>query len=367
MRKLLFLIGILVIAFPVFAQDATPEMTTMPESAPWTCPEGYEGQTLSIFNWSTYIAEDSISNFEAACGVTVIYDVYESNEAMLARLRGGNPGYDLVVPTGNTVAIMIAGGLLEPLDFANIPNFANVTDALKDPSYDPGNVYTVPYQWGTIGVGYNITKVGEPITSWDQVFNYDGPVAWLDDLRGMMGIALNILGYDPNTEDPAEIEAAKQFLIDNGKNVVAIAGDDGQAMLERGDVDITIEYSGDILQVINSCECDNFDYALPDEGAVVWVDNLAIPTDAPNKALAEVFIDYILDPHVGADISNYTAYASPNKTAIAEGLIDEAYLSSPIIYPSEAAMQNLFAILDEPEAEQIYNDAWDEIKISLGK
>ncbi len=367
MRKLFFLICVLVFALPVFAQDATPEMTTAPESAPWTCPDGYQGQTLSVFNWSTYVAEDTISNFEKACGVSVTYDVYESNEALLARLRGGNPGYDIIVPTDYMISIMIDEGLLEPIDLSLIPNFANISPNLQDPPYDPGNQYSVPYQWGTIGIGYNQTKVGAEITSWDQVFNYDGPVAWLEDLRGMMGIALNILGYDPNTEDPAEIEAAKQFLMDNGKNVVAIAQDDGQAMLERGDVDITIEYSGDIFQVMDSCDCNDFAFSIPDEGTIVWVDNLAIPVDAPNKALAEVFIDYILDPHAAADISNYTAYASPNQAAIDQGLIDPDLLSNRGIYPSAATMDRLFFVQPVPNAENNYNDAWDEIKVSLGK
>ena len=368
MRKVLFLICVLAFAVPVFAQDATseatPEMTTAMTS--WTCPEGFAGQTLNVFNWTTYVAEDTIGNFEQLCGVKVVYDTYESNEALLARLRGGNPGYDIVVPTDHMVATMISLGLLETIDLNNIPNFANVSETLKDRVFDPGNQYSVPYQWGTIGVGYNTEKVGEEITSWDQVFNYDGPVAWLDDPRAMIGIALSILGYDPNTTDEAQVGEARDLLMNNGSNVVAIAGDDGQAMLERGDVDITVEYSGDIFQVATSCECDYITYSIPKEGSNIWVDNLAIPTDAPNKPLAEVFMDYVLDPKVGADISNYTAYASPNQAALDEGLIDPS-LINPIIYPSAESSANLFTILPLPDADQLYNDAWDEIKNLLGQ
>lgn len=364
MRKLILLIGILVLAFPVYAQDATPEATAI---EPWTCPDGFQGQTLNVFNWTTYVADNTIPDFEAACGVTVVYDTYESNEALLARLRGGNPGYDIVVPTDHMIATMISLGLLESLDMANIPNFANVSEGLKNPSYDPGNGYSVPYQWGTIGVGYNTDKVGGEIVSWDQVFSYNGPVAWLDDPRATIGIALQILGYDPNTPDPNQVGEARDFLINNGGNVVSIAGDDGQAQLERGDVDIAVEYMGDIYQVTADCGCDNIAFALPEEGSNIWVDNLAIPTGAPNKTLAEAFINYILDPQVGADISNYTAFASPNQAAIDAGLIDPAYLDSPIIYPPEDSRHNLFYILPLPDAEQYYNDAWDEIKISLGQ
>jgi len=356
-------------AIPVFAQDATTEPTAEATAAmtTWTCPDGFAGQTLNVFNWTTYVAENTVSNFEKLCGVKVVYDTYESNEALLARLRGGNPGYDIVVPTDYMVANMIGLGLLEPIDLTKIPNFANVSESLKNQPYDPNNMYSVPYQWGTVGIGYNTDKVGKEVTSWQDMFTYDGPVAWLDDQRATIGNALNILGYDPNSVDPAQINESRDFLINNGKNVVAIAADDGQAMLERGDVDMTVEYSGDIFQVMSDCNCSNIAFVIPKEGTNLWVDNLAIPTGAPNKALAEVFLDYILDPQVGADISNYTAYASPNQAAIDGKLITPDLLSNPGIYPPEDIRAHLFSIKPIPEGEQLYNDAWDEIKISLGK
>lgn len=362
MHRLLIFIGILVLVLgiPATAQDAT-------EVEPWICPEGFEGQTLSVYNWSTYIADDTVANFEEACDVTVNYDVYDSNDAMLARMRQSNPGYDIVVPTDSYVAVMISEGLAEPLDLDNIPNFANVTESLKDPAYDPGNQYSLPYQWGTVGIGYNITAVDEEITSWEQMWNYDGPVAWVEDVRAMMGIALNLLGYDPSTIDPDEIAAARDYLVERGGNVISIATDDGQAQLERGDVDMVVEYSGDIFQLIDSCECEDFAYAIPEEGSQAWVDSLVIPYGAPNHALAEVWIDYILDPQVGADISNYTAYASPNQAAIDLGLIDEAYLSSPVIYPDEETLARLFTLTAVPDAEVDYSNAWDELKVLLGQ
>lgn len=361
-------------AAEVETEEATeaPEATALPAgeeqaAAGWTCPEGFEGQTLSVYNWSTYIAEDTVANFEEACGVTVVYDVYESNESMLARLRQGNPGYDIAVPTDSYVAIMIAEELVEPISLSNIPNYAHVSESLKDPSYDPGNQYSLPYQWGTVGIGYNITKVGEEITSWDQLWEYEGSVGWLEDVRGMMGIALNNLGYDPNTEVVSEIEAARDYLVERGGNVVTIATDDGQALLERGEVDLVIEYSGDIFQLIADCECEDFAFALPEEGSQAWVDNMVIPAGAPNHALAEVWMDYILDPQVSADIANYTAYATPNQASIDQGLIDEEYLSSPVIYPSEETLAGLFTITAVPEAEVEYNNVWDEIKVLLGQ
>jgi spermidine/putrescine transport system substrate-binding protein len=329
----------------------------------WVCPEGYEGQSLNVYNWSTYIAEDTIPNFEAACGVTVTYDTFENNEAVLTRLQQGNPGYDIIVPTDYMIATMIREELLIPLDKSKIPNIANLNPTLMDQGYDPGNVYSVPYQWGTIGIGYNVTKFPDGIDSWNDLFEHEGPVAWLEDRRGFIGVALKMLGYDPNSTVESEIQEAKTFLIERGGNVAQVAGDDGQELLARGDVDAAVEYNGDILAL--AAEDPNFAYVVPAEAAVLWVDNLAVPVGAANPDLAMVFIDYILDPNVAADISNYTAYASPNQAALDQGLILEA--ENPGIYPSSETQANLFSISEVPaEAEAFYNDAWDEILVSLG-
>lgn len=362
MRKLLMLLLVVILVIPmvVVAQD-DEEM----EIEPWVCPEGFEGQTLSIFNWSTYIADDTIPNFEEACGVTVNYDIYESGEAMLARIRQGNPGYDIVVPSGDTIGIMIAEELLVPLDKDLIPNIANLSEDLLDPPYDEGNEFSLPYQWGTVGIGYN-TSLGE-ITTWADMFEAEANVAWLDDRRAMFGVALMILGYDPNSGDPDEIAEARDYLLDRSGNVVSIAADDGQVQLERGDVDLTVEYSGDIIDLTYECECDDFAYVIPEEGSNIWIDNMAIPVDAPNPELAMVFMDYVLHPQVGADISNFTAYASPNQAAIDMGLIDEELLEDTAIYPTVEMRETLFFIVPvEPDVEQLYNDAWDELLIFIG-
>ncbi len=337
------------------------------QATSWTCPDGYAGQTLHVYNWTTYVAEDTIQNFEKLCDVKVVYDTYPSDDDMLARIRQGNPGYDVVVPSGVTVYLMAQQGLLEPLDKGMIPNVANLDPTFTDLPYDPGNVYTVPYQWGTVGIGYNVTRVGHEITSWQDLFDYAGPVSWLDDVPAMMGVGLLLTGHDPNSADPKDVADAKQYLVDHGQNVVYINQDDGQEVLARGEADIVVEYSGDIFQLMDECGCDDYAYVIPSEGTNFWVDNLAIPVDAPNKALAEVFIDYLLDPQVGADISNYTAYGSPNQAAKDQGLIDPDYLSDPGIYPNAETQNNLFYATQDAEREQLLNDAWDEIKIYVGR
>jgi spermidine/putrescine transport system substrate-binding protein len=333
----------------------------------WTCPEGFAGQELSVYNWTTYVAEDTISNFEQLCDVTVVYDTFPTDGDMLARIRQGNPGYDVTFPGTSTLPLMITEGLVEPLDKANIPNFVNLEPTLLDTASDPENEYSVPYQWGTVGIGYNKTNVGKDITSWNDMFDYEGPVSWLEDVRAVIGTALLMLGKDPNSSNEEDINAARDYLIGKGKNVTYINQDDGQEVLARGEVDMTSEYMGDIFQIMADCACEDYAYVIPSEGALFWFDSIVIPVGAPNKALAEVFIDYILDPQVGADISNYTAFASPNKAAVDQKLIDAALLDNPGIYPPADVMAKLFSTKQDADSEYLYNNAWEEVKIALGQ
>ncbi len=336
------------------------------EESTWTCPADLAGGTLNVYNWATYIAEDTISNFEAACDVTVVYDTYASDDDMLVRLRQGNPGFDIVVPSDVVATLMIDEGLVIEIDHAAIPNWENLDPTFLDLPFDPGNRYTVPYQWGTVGIGYNTERVGE-ISSWAEMFDYDGPVAWLEDTTAIFGVALLMTGYDPNSSDPDEIAEATEFLIENGSNVVYIARDDGQELLLRGEVDMAIEYSGDIFQIMEECECDTYAYVIPDEGTNFWLDNLMIPAGAQNPELAMAFIDYLLDPHVAASISNYTAYGSPNQAAIDMGLLDPELAEDPGIYPSDETQERLFFAEQNAEREALLFEAWDEVRIFIGR
>ncbi len=359
-RLILFVFGALLVVgmVPASARDE--------QHGFWTCPTGLSGETLNVDNWTTYIAEDTISNFEELCGVTVVYDTYASDTDMQTALEQGNTaGYDVVVPTDSTVYDMIAGNLLKPLDLSKTPNFANVSPQLKKPPYDPTNQFTVPYQWGTIGIGYNKKKVGKTITSWNDMFDYQGTVAWLDDERAMLGIALKLLGFDPNTTNADEVAKAADYLKTHAANLKVIAPDDGQDRLARGEEDMVVEYSGDIFHLIADCKCDDFAYVIPQEGTRVWVDNMAIPATAPHPDLAEAFIDYVLDSQVGADISNFTAYASPNQAAIDDGLIQQSYLSNASIYPNATVTKSLFYVVSSPEIAPIFTKNWDALKATL--
>lgn len=379
MRKWSLLLGILLalaltLSLVALAddEDESDEVTVAadenydPALIEWTCPEGFEGQTLNVYNWATYIGANTIRDFERLCGVTVTYDVYDSNESMLARLRQGNPGYDIAFPNDYVIPLMIREGLIEPLDYSKIPNFANIDDRWKGKVFDPNNEFTAAYMWGTAGIAYNVNRVSGPVTSWFDLFNHDGPVAWLADSRTMLSVALNLLGYDPNSVNPDEIFEARDFLLENSQNVVAIAADDGQALLERGEVDMAIEYGGDIYQLIADCECEDFAYVLPEDGAVLDIALMVVLSGGPNPELAHAFIDYILDPYVNAQIANDIAYPTANRAAIESGFIFEELLNDPIVYP-DTTQDNLWFLEYIGDNDIFYNDAWDELLILVGR
>lgn len=333
----------------------------------WQCPPGFSGQTLHVYNWTTYIAPNTIADFEAACNVIVIYDEYEDDDDMLLEIRRGNYTYDVIVPTNDLAAVMIAENLLRRLNHDNIPNRAQLITSFRNLGFDPENQFTIPYQWGTYGIGYHRERVSAPIVSWGDVFAYEGPVGWLNRPDTMMSIALKYLGYDTNTTDLSALLEARDFLIAAGKrNVRLIEDSEGQDLLRDGELDIVVEFSGDILQLNEACDCNDFAYILPEEGTVVWIDLLAIPQDAPNPDLAEVFIDFILDPVVSAQISNATFYASPNLGAHETGLISEAIITNSAIYPPINVLNNLY-FLTKPVAEiqSIYENIWTEIQLLI--
>ncbi|MGH2412295.1 MAG: polyamine ABC transporter substrate-binding protein [Microcystaceae cyanobacterium] len=322
---------------------------------------------LSVYNWSTYIDPEAIAEFEKQFGAKVKYDTYENNEELYAKLKPGNPGYDIIFPSDYMVTIMAKENLVEELHLENIPNIKNIDPKFLNPPFDPQNKYSLPYQWGTMGLGYNIKKTGGEIDSWAEIFNpkYKARVALIDELRSMLGGILIYLGYDPNTTNPDEITKAKDYLIQHKDSIAAFAQDNGQLLLDQGEVDITVEWSGDIFQVME--ENSDLRYALPKEGSLVWIDNMSIPKNAPHKELAEKFINFLLEPKISAKISNFIKYATPNKTAIEMGLIDRKDLNNKEIYPSKAVFNRLTYLRDVGAASKLYDEAWTEVKVEVGK
>jgi spermidine/putrescine-binding protein len=319
---------------------------------------------LHIYNWSEYIDPEIYEDFEKEFGVKVIEDTFSSNEDLLAKLQAGATGYDLIVPSDYMVDIMRELDLLAELNFDNIPNFSNVSDLFRDPPYDPGNKYSVPYQWGTTGIGYNAEEFDEAPGSWGYLFDpemaapYAGQISMLNDSRETMGAALKYLGYSVNSTSEQELEEAKQLLIQQKAWVSTYDSDGFEDLLAAGETVIGHGWSGDFFAAAE--EAEQVWYIIPQEGGVIWTDNLCIPKSAPSQYTAEVFINYLLQPEVGAQITNYTWFGSPNKAS--EEFIDAEILEEPAIYPPPEVMDKLEFIRDVGEATAIYDRIWTEIK-----
>jgi spermidine/putrescine transport system substrate-binding protein len=337
--------------------DGGTTVIAPPPTAPVTAPA-----ELNIYNWDTYIDPAVLTDFEQKFGVKIRYDLYESNEAMLESVQAGPNDYDIVVPGDYMVDIMRQADLLAPLNKENIPNFGNVAQAFVSPAYDPGNRYCAPYQWGTLGIGYNVKTTGSlrsEISSWQDLFDpaFAGRVALLADMRLTMGMVLLYLGYSPNTTNADEINEARDFLIAHADQIAAYAPDTGQDLLLSGDVDLAYEWSGDIFQAME--ENPDIRYVIPEEGSIIWTDNLCILATAPHKEMAEKFINYVLEPEVGAAISNFVHFGSPNQAAMP--LLEEADRNNSALYPSDKVKQRLFFIADVgPDATALYEAAWAE-------
>ncbi|MDF0556489.1 spermidine/putrescine ABC transporter substrate-binding protein [Kamptonema sp. UHCC 0994] len=324
-------------------------------------------KVLSIYNYSTYVAPEVIAQFEKENNVKIKYDTYDNSDALYAKLKQGNPGYDLVFPADYMVKIMVSENMLEPLNLEKIPNQKNLDPKFVKQSFDPDNKYSFPYQWGTMGIGYNLKATKTEINSWEAMFDpkFTGKVAWQDDARYTFSGVLMYLGYNPNTTNPDEINKARDLLIKNKAMIAAFVPDTGQNLLAQGEVNLTMEWSGDIFQVMT--ENPDLRFAIPKEGTIVFTDNIAIPKDAPNKELAEKFINFVLQPEIGAKISNFIHFGSPNKAAIDQGLIDEKDRKNPQIYPPNEIFSKLKYIEDIGKATALYDRAWTEVKAAFGK
>jgi spermidine/putrescine-binding protein len=326
--------------------------------------EGELAKELHIYNWSEYIDPEIYADFEAEFGVKVIEDTFASNEDLLAKFQAGARGYDLIVPSDYMVNIMNELGLLAELNYDNIPNFSNIDERFQDPPYDPGNKFSVPYQWGTTGIGYNADLFEEPPGSWAYLFDpelaapYAGKMSMLNDPREALGAALKYLGYSLNTVDAAQLEEAKQLLLRQKAWVSTYDSEGFEDLLAAGETQLAHGWSGDFFMA--AVEAPQIWYTIPDEGAVIWTDNLAIPKTANSQYTAEVFINYLLRPEVAAKVSNYTWYASPN--AAATEFIDEEITGEPAIYPPPEVMERLEFIRDVGEATAVYDRIWTEIK-----
>lgn len=313
-------------------------------------------QKLNVANWSNYIAPNTISDFEKEFNVKVVYDNYSSNEELLAKLQTGVTGYDVIFPSAYTVEILLKLKLLEKINLKSLSNLNNLEPRfLKMVPTE----YAIPYQWGTTGLVINTQKIKDKITSWQALWNeqYKGRVAILDDMRSGISPALKRLGFSINTQNKAELEKAKELMIQQ-KPITQVYTSNIMDYIQSGDVWIAQSYSGDAFQVIKQNSA--ITYVIPEEGGEIGLDCMSIPKGAPHKALAEAFINYILRPDVSAAISTHVGYGNPN--AAAKKLLSATMLKNPGIYPSDALLAKYENLMDVGKATAFYDRIWTQIK-----
>lgn len=342
--------------------------------------EAKSGGELNVYNWSDYIAENTVPDFEKKTGVKVTYDVFDSNEMVESKLLAGASGYDIVVPTLNFLGRQIQAGVFQPLDKTKIPNLANLDPEMmkRIALQDPDNKYAVPYHWGTTGIGYNVDKITaafgntDVTASWDLVFKPENisklkecGVTFLDTPSELIPIALNYLGEDPNSQDPAVIDKGAALLKTIRPYITQFHSSQYIDSMAKGSTCLVVGWSGDIVQARDRAEeAKNgvkIGYSIPKEGAPLWFDMLSIPKDAKNVDNAYRFINYLLEPQVAADNTNFVSY--PNANLKATELVDKKISGDPTIYPPAEVRAKLFTFaIIPPDVDRQYTRIWTQLK-----
>ncbi|MCI2399156.1 polyamine ABC transporter substrate-binding protein [Aliiroseovarius subalbicans] len=337
-------------------------------------------EEVRVYNWSDYIDEELLEQFEADTGIELIYDVFDSNEVLETKLLAGGSGYDVVVPSGTFLQRQIVAGVFQPLDMAQLPNHGNMWDAIeaRTDKYDPGNKYSINYMWGTTGIGVNTGKVAEvlgddaPIGSLALLFdpaNMEKLAACgvhiLDAPAEIIPAALAYIGEDPDSQDPDVIAKVEPVLTAIAPYVQKFHSSEYINALANGDICVAFGWSGDILQARDRAwEAENgveIAYNAPSEGALMWFDQMAIPADAPNPTAAHVFLNWIMDAQVAATASNYVYYANGNMAS--QPMLVEDVIGDPAIYPDEETLKNLYTTSPyAPKVQRVVTRLWTKIK-----
>ncbi|MNW45049.1 Spermidine/putrescine-binding periplasmic protein precursor [compost metagenome] len=321
---------------------------------------GSSKETLNIFSWADNFDADVLADFEKQYDVKINYDVFANNEDLLAKIKAGGGGYDLIQPSDYMVATMIKQDLLAPLNKDNIPNFTNIADTYKNPSFDPDNKYSIVYTSGVTGIAYNTKYVKDEIDSWEDLWNpeYKGKVLLLDDNREMIGMALKKAGHSNSSTAEAEITAAVEDLKNLLPSVLAFDTDNIKQKMIQEEGWIATVWSGDASVIAK----DNPDvaYVVPKEGGTIWSDNYAIPKDSKHQELAEKFINYMLDPEVSAKNYESIGYSDPNTAA--KPFHSEEYNNDRMINLSQDELSRTEWLGDVSDMLQLYDRFWTELK-----
>ena len=321
-----------------------------------------EKPTLVLYNWSEYLPKQVLRQFTKETGIPVRYSTYDSNEAMYAKVKTvKGVGYDLLVPSTYYVDRMRREGLLQKIDKAQLSHFGHLNPRLLNQSYDPNNDYSIPYLWGTTGIGYNADKIpAGRLASWANLWEpaYKNKLLLLNDMREVFSMGLRTLGYSINTTDENQIRAAYEKLTELMPNVRVFDSESPKTKFLAGEVVAGMLWNGEVFQA--SQENPNVQYAYPKEGATLWVDSLVISAGAQHVDAAHQFIDFVLRPEIARQINEEVGYSSPNLAAIQ--LLPEKMRNNRAIYPTDEDLQNAEFQTDVGEALSIYDRYWQRLK-----
>ncbi|MGI6349458.1 MAG: ABC transporter substrate-binding protein [Eubacteriales bacterium] len=316
---------------------------------------------LYVYNWGTYIDNSVLRDFEKENNCKVVYENYASNEEMYYKLKSGNANYDVIFPSDYMIEKMIKEDMLLPLDKQNIPNLKNIDPKLLDIPFDPGNQYSIPYFWGTLGILYNTEKVTKPVDSWNILWDkeYAKKILMYDSQRDSVGIALILQGYSLNSMNQDELNKAYELLVEQKPLVLAYVNDQVIDMMIGNEADLAVVYSGDAVYCMS--ENEKLAYVVPKEGSNQWFDNVAIPATSQNKELAEKFIDYLCRDDIALKNTMEVGYTSANKNALEEASKEDDY--NNIAYnPTDDILARCVAFKDVGEFITNYADIWTRVK-----
>ncbi|MFJ5255575.1 polyamine ABC transporter substrate-binding protein [Pseudomonas sp. NPDC088414] len=335
--------------------------------------------TVHIYNWSDYIGETTLADFEKATGIKPVYDVFDSNETLEGKLLAGRTGYDVVVPSNHFLGKQIKAGAFQKLDRSQLPNYSNLDPVLlkRLEQNDPGNQYAVPYLWGTNGIGYNVEKVKavlgiDKIDSWSVLFEPENikklhscGVAFLDSADEMMPTVLNYMGLNANSTNPKDYAKATDKLLAVRPYVTYFHSSKYIGDLANGDICVAIGFSGDIFQAKHRAEEAKkgvtIAYSIPKEGGALWFDMLAIPKDSSNVKEAHAFINYLLKPEVIAQVSDYVGYANPNPGS--DKLMEQSIRTDEAVYPPQAVLDKTYVSVElPPNIQRLMTRSWTKVK-----
>lgn len=332
----------------------------------YTGCSGSQTAELNILNWGDYIDPELIERFEQETGIHVNYTTMTSNEEMIIKLRSSDCVYDLCFPSDYILEKLIGEDLLAPLNYDNIPNAKNIGQRYYDISdaFDPGNKYSVPYMWGTVGILYNTKMVSEPVISWKILWDekYAGQVLMYDSVRDSLAVALMMLGYDMNTRSEAEVAEARDALIRQKQEriVQAYGTDDIKTAMINGRAAMGVVYSGDAFYAME--ENADLAFVVPEEGSNIWFDNAMIPKTSTHKEEAEKFINFLNDPEVARQNTEYICYSTPNDAALA--IMGPEFTENETYNPGDDVRSRCKVFHDLGDFADVFNSAWEQVRLT---